>query len=398
MSPDLQRISEGCPREPDDAGRTAQRVVRVWSRGRLVGGVVCVCLLVVAGGLLGGRSLDSSIADDEHVVFFPTFGYLALDRASWVIQIHGWISEPELDSSLRNASLGILRRLSGLEKDEAETATFKERARAFLVDNERGKRISIRLGEKLHLAGISGPSGHFKGTIRLAPAEVKRLLDAQEMKDGWLRFEAITRDEDSRRFAGRVQLIGHKGLSVISDIDDTIKISQVTDYRALLKNTFLREFEPVPGMVEVYRSWAAAGACFHYVSASPWQLYEPLSAFLQTVRFPAGTFHLKSFRLKDSTAMSLFASPEGLKRDSIESILSAFPQRRFILVGDSGEKDPEIYGALARDHPDQVALILIHDVTSEPADCQRYQEAFAGIAKDRWTVFRHAEELDVRLP
>jgi len=173
---------------------------------------------------------------------------------------------------LRDASLDGLRRLLGLEKDEAETAVFKERARAFLVDNERGKAISIRLADRQYAAGVSGPNGHFQATVRLSAHDVRELERVRDTDDGWLRFEAVTRKEDARVFPGRVLLIDRTGLSVISDIDDTIKISEVADRKALLRNTFLRGFEAVAGMPKLYRSWAKAGARFHYVSASPWQL------------------------------------------------------------------------------------------------------------------------------
>ncbi|MGB7326045.1 MAG: App1 family protein [Rubripirellula sp.] len=60
--------------------------------------------------------------------------------------------------------------------------------------------------------------------------------------------------------------------------------------------------------------------------------------------FPEGTFHLKQFRLKDSSVLDLLSSQQETKRSAIVPILEAFPQRQFILIGDSGEQDPEIYG------------------------------------------------------
>ena len=158
----------------------------------------------------------------------------------------------------------------------------------------------------------------------------------------------MTRPGDNRRFAGAVQLIGPRGFSVISDIDDTIKITEVGDRRALLANTFLREFREVPGMAALYRRWAKEGVFFHYVSASPWQLYAPLAAFLEAACYPSGSVHLKGFRWADTSLLDLFSSAEKTKRQAIEPILALFPHRRFILVGDSGERDPEIYAALAR--------------------------------------------------
>jgi phosphatidate phosphatase APP1 len=190
-----------------------------------------------------------------------------------------------------------------------------------------------------------------------------------------------------------VRLIPPQGISVISDIDDTIKISGVTSKKELLTNTFLKEFRAVPGMVDFYRRLARNGTPFHYVSCSPWQLYPPLVEFMDKEGFPIGSLHLKSFRMKDQTFINLFRSPDTLKLRSIESIMKLYPERQFILIGDSGERDPEIYGDIARKYPGQILHIFIRSL--EPAgDEDRYQDAFRGIDQGHWTVFREAKELD----
>ena len=91
----------------------------------------------------------------------------------------------------------------------------------------------------------------------------------------------------------------------------------------------------------MYRDWADRGAMFHYVSASPWQLYHCLSELVHESGFPPGTFHLRAVRLRDPSILRLFLARRRAKRKVIRSILRMFPDRRFVLVGDSGEKDPE---------------------------------------------------------
>src|SRR6185295_2069331 len=98
---------------------------------------------------------------------------------------------------------------------------------------------------------------------------------------------------------GQAYLLPPTGESVISDIDDTLKHSQVACKKTLLANTFLRPYETIPGMAGVFRDWWAEGAAFHYVSSSPWQLYEHLAAHLADEGFPTGSFHLRHFRLRD---------------------------------------------------------------------------------------------------
>jgi phosphatidate phosphatase APP1 len=232
----------------------------------------------------------------------------------------------------------------------------------------------------------SAANGHFHGTLSLTTADAPG-------KDRWVDFHAVMPAGDSRTFRGRVHLLAATGFTVISDIDDTIKVSQVRDKKALLANTFLREYQPVFGMPALYQEWARAGAAFHYVSASPWQLYQPLAEFFDKAGYPPGSFEMKDFRWKDSTFFNLLAGPEKYKPLVIEPILKRYPKRKFILVGDSGEKDPEIYGALARKFSQQVIRILIRDVTNEKADADRYAKAFEGVPKERWMIFENPKEI-----
>jgi hypothetical protein len=345
-----------------------------------------LCLL-----LLPGLVAASTIKPDESVVFFPSLGSRTEDGRAWELEVHGWIFEAER----RSLTLPLLRKVLGIGEDlsSEEKAVFAARARSFLVDNERGKRLSVRLGEKQVRLEPSGDDGHIRTRLLLTAEQVDRWR-SKEGRDSPLRFHAVTAKNDSRAIAGEVYCLDATGLSVISDIDDTIKISEVTDKKALLRMTFLKAFEPVPGMAEVYRSWVSSvGAQFHYVSASPWQLYRPLADFIRDNGFPEGSFHLKPFRVKDETFFDLFRSPEGYKLGVLEPLLNRFPDRQFILVGDSGERDPEIYGTLARKYPDQVRRVFIRELTDADRSAERYREAFSEIPAGKWDLFRDPAEI-----
>ncbi len=339
-------------------------------------------------------SAVSDIASDEEVIFFNTAAHLDAPAGQWVIPVHGWIFEPEADSIRRNLALAALQETLGIDDDDEEEARiFTARGARFLVDNERGKTLELFYGGRKLAVGPSERNGHFTGTVRLSVAEVEQFARQDVFGRRWLDFTAVTPLLDSRRFTGRAALVEPAGVSVISDIDDTIKITQITDREKMLRNTFLRPYRPVPDMAELYRRWARHGAVFHFVSASPWQLYEPLTDFMSEQNFPAGTFHLKTFYWKDSRFLSLFDDPTEYKPKVIEPIMKLFPQRRFVFVGDSGEKDPEVYGALARKYSEQVLHIFIRAVEKEPPDARRFREAFEGLPRERWRVFTNPEEL-----
>jgi hypothetical protein len=348
---------------------------------------LAVAIAAVSGGQETGAM--SRIKSDERVIFFPTAASLSDDGKFWIVPIHGWIFEPEEFDWWRTPLVRDLRRGVDVTEGEASAALFEKRFRAFLVDNERGKRIGIRIAGKEHVLPPSSPNGHILDEIRIPVEDVKFVAGNSRIS-----FEVMMPAGNEREFGGVVHCLAPEGISVISDIDDTIKISDVRNKRELLRNTFAREFRAVDGMAEEYQKWATDGAEFHYISASPWQLYEPLAEFIDATAFPGGTFHLKTFRAKDSTALDLFADPLGHKLPVIESLFERFPKRTFILVGDSGEKDPEIYGRVARKYPHQVRQIFIRDVTDKPSDAARYGEAFADIPGEVWHVFSNPAVLN----
>lgn len=335
---------------------------------------------------------QSDISTDEEVVFYPAYGHLDEEQKTWTFTIHGIIYEPETDSRKRNALVASIRSALQIDPDEESSQLFDQRIRLFLVDNERGQEIFVRIGDTAYEAGDSDPNGHFQRTLSLDAADVERLAETGTGAD-WLRLEAVTRPADKRRFPSRVQLIGPKGLSVISDIDDTIKHSAVGRRKALLANTFLRPFAPVDGMPELYGQCEQLGMAFHYVSGSPWQLYLPLAEFIEAEGFPRGSFHLKHFRLKDRSMVGLLQSQETHKLAAIEPILQTYPGRRFLLIGDSGEQDPEIYAKVAKKYPDQVAAVFIRNVTAETSDDPRFAAVREQLGDMPFRLFDEPESL-----
>lgn len=336
----------------------------------------------------------SRIKSDEQVIFFPTSAELSDDRQAWIVPIHGWIFEPEWNSPLRNWAIDELADV--LEHDLAAVTSSKElldrRLRPFVADNERGKRIGIRVGDQLHVLDESGSEGHFRGMVRVDVDQ----LSPEERRKMQIDYRAITDPGDERALVGVSYLLPEQGISVISDIDDTIKISDVHNKRELIRNTFLKDFQAFAGMSGVYANWARDGATFHYASASPWQLYVPLSEFLASAGFPQGTYQLKEFRWKDSRFLNLFADPLAYKLAVIEPFLRRFPRRTVVLVGDDTEKDPEAYGELARQYPSQIAHIYIRQTADIHDSRNRYATAFRGVPAGRWTLFSHAGELPQR--
>jgi phosphatidate phosphatase APP1 len=344
---------------------------------------------IVLGSLII-QAHRGALKADEEVLLYPVVASATTN--GWTLQVRGIVYERERQRLLT----ALMARLVGLNVAKlppTERSIWKERSQYFLVDNERGKKLLLRFGQQEYVLGVSGANGHFSATLQMDRATFPNVPEQFTATNVTITCELCSRGAAPRSSSLEVHFVGESGLSVISDIDDTIKVSNVRQREELIRNTFVRPFQPVPGMAEVYQEWAGAGRQFHYVTASPWQLFLPLSGFVRSNGFPAGAFHMKTFRVKDRSFVSLFQSPERYKPTVIDSLFKQFPKRRYVLVGDSGEKDPEIYGALARKHPERVEKIYIRDVTDEPTSSARYRKAFQGVPKDRWQIFKQPSEI-----
>lgn len=328
----------------------------------------------------------STIQDDECVIFFPSYAYEKDDQV--VLEIHGWIYEPEDDSTTRNLLIkGIL---AFQDVSSEEKSKFTARMKYFLVDNEGNKVITIKVGSRKHKLKKSSANGHFIDQIVLSKeefAEIQSDIDSY----GYFGFDAVMPEDDDRIFNGVAQLIKDQGFSVISDIDDTIKHSNVLNKKELICNTFFKDFIAVYGMSELYANLAKKGVAFHYVSGSPWQLYPFLAQFLSDSGFPRGSVHLKNFRLKDSSIIKFITSNQKkYKLEKIQPILESFPERKFLLFGDSGEQDSAVYAHLAEKYPKQIAGIFIRSVhEKEPEETMNILEKL----EVPWKIFKDPQEL-----
>ena len=332
-------------------------------------------------GLLALLSACSghNLKKDESVIFFPTSAHLAAD-GNWVLPIHHWVFEKEEGSISRKLVKKVISETFegiGVSEKQADSPQTKKRLMWFLVDNHRNKQIDIILDGQLKKLNKTAANGHAKTLLSLSGKKYKK-------GGGWVSFKA--KDKYQRGFTGEAQLIPQTGLSVISDIDDTIKISEVLDKKALVKNIFTRPYLATPGFPAYYRQLQQQGAYFHYVSASPWQLYPSLKPFMQA-NYPKGTFSLRNFRLKDSSLLSFFGSSHDYKVKAISEIIKRYPKHQFILIGDSGEHDPEVYTDIYQQFPKQIKSIQIRVVKGSNMKIERFNQLFKVAPKTLWKIF-----------
>lgn len=375
---------------------------------------IILFLPLLPSGCLMTRAL---LNDPEEVTFYAAYGYR--QGAEWVIplRIHVWERNVRAESRI----IGLARQIWNLLPEQ--TDTLRSRILEFSADSESGEKVVFVFEEDpglkpYQLQSSAGEelrttlNGIAEGEVRLPVTEAEQWIqnrleeerkrgiisDSQnrgdkngsensfEKQEGIrLRIRAISPDHQG---TGTVELIPPEGVSVISDIDDTIKLTGIGEgSEEIIRNTFFEPYHPVPGMADWYRDGMSADPSYHYISGSPWQLFRPLRRFLIGQEgFPQGSFHMKDlpknlFAGNTWRALIEVASNENATYDQkyrqITTIMGHFPEREFILIGDSGEKDPELYRAIRDRHPEQIRLIIIRDTGGE---LKSNPERLAGLA------------------
>jgi hypothetical protein len=326
---------------------------------------------------------SGKLEQDQFVMFLPG---LAVEQTDgfFSVGVDAWVFEGETKRFV------ISRLLSWMEVDyndlsPAQKALFDERTRYFRTDSERGRRLQVRLADRIFTLSRTDGPGRTHGQFRVGGEQIKRKDGSSG--SGWIDWTLEAPGNPSHGQKGRAWVIPAEGVSIVSDIDDTIKISNVLDKKTLVRNTFLKPFQAVPGMAEWYQEMARneQQAFFHYLSASPIQLYPALSGFVEEAHFPSGILHLR----ESTSWRTLYGNQNASikhKKNVLTRLLTTYPQRKFILIGDSGEKDPEIYADIARIYPEQIIAIHIRNVTQEDRAAPRYQQTFAEIDPQIWHI------------
>lgn len=241
----------------------------------------------------------------------------------------------------------------------------------FESDEIKHTELKIILPNGTILKTVTDDHGYFKIDEKVYG------LSALANDEGWLNFEVAYNDvnikrniQNANRFPGELLIPSSRAnFGVISDIDDTIIHTGVVStlkWKVLLNSIFKNAASRIPleGAAEFYhklhrgQSGANANPIF-YVSHSPWNLYRYLEFFLKQHTFPKGPILLRSF--KDIFKKKSGDQPQ--KHKEIVNILKTYPKLKFILIGDSGERDADIYIEIAKLFPEQVAAIYLRSVT-----------------------------------
>ncbi|HVL58269.1 MAG TPA: phosphatase domain-containing protein [Burkholderiaceae bacterium] len=260
----------------------------------------------------------------------------------------------------------VVRKGPLLPADESDTRwrNLRRMARLFVASKVRGARV------RAHFAGaqceaVTDDQGYFDVELELPEAPGGPLWQHAEVElVGPAPLERY-------RVRARAQVMVHPlnaQYAVISDIDDTVVATNVTNKLKMLATVLLSNAHtrlPFKGVAAFYRALEDGRGGEHnpifYVSNGPWNLHDVLVEFFELNRIPLGPIYLRDFGVH----LVLSPGPPGSNKiDRIEHLMRVFPPVPVILIGDSGEHDPEIYARIAESYPQRVRAIYIRCVHS----------------------------------
>lgn len=187
-------------------------------------------------------------------------------------------------------------------------------------------------------------------------------------------LELIRPEMEGAEATGQIFVLPHSArFGVISDIDDTVVFTGVSNKLLMIWRLFMqnaRSRVAFPGVAAFYRALHHGGTAqdeanpMLYVSRGPWSIYDILDEFFRLHRIPAGpVLFLRDWALTYYRLLPPKAKKH--KFELIDRILSIYRDLPFILIGDSGQRDPEIYTDVVRNHPGRILAIYIRNIHSD---------------------------------
>ncbi|KAL8932499.1 MAG: hypothetical protein Q9216_006812 [Gyalolechia sp. 2 TL-2023] len=286
----------------------------------------------------------------------------------------------------------------GLKEGDGEVRqrgedTIAERLQPFMDAVAPGRWVEVKLpGGKVQKLGPGARSATIQQTVPLR---------AEHRNGDVIEIDAV-REEVTPHGPMEVGFAEPDGWMVISDVDDTIKVTLTPSPTGILRTTFLSTPEPIASMPALYSHInSLLTPTWFYLSASPYNLYPFLRTFIHE-HYPKGPIFLRDASWMDLSGflMSLTQGTQKYKSERMQKLHGMWPKRKVIFVGDSTQSDPEAYGEVARLFPGWVRKVFVRKVTDvaemntdDKNSDERFEKAFKGVPRDVWTVFEDPAEL-----
>lgn len=271
------------------------------------------------------------------------------------------------------------RRVTGSQDAESVWMNLAESYRRFRSDEVPGALLRLHHGGRSFDAAADD-EGYFH-------VELDGAYDSDEL---WHRVDVELVQPPSERPAAVAEVLvppQHAEFGIVSDLDDTVIRTGATSLVTMIRTVALNSVRtrlPFPGVTEFYDALqrGARGEPVNpifYVSSGPWNLYDLYADFLDLQQIPRGPIFLSDYGIDDTKLIHLPHEDHKLAR--IRLLLDTYPSLRFVLIGDSGQRDPEIYLQLIEAAPERFIVAYIRDVTETQRDTE--VQAIAARAVER---------------
>ena len=264
--------------------------------------------------------------------------------------------------------------------------------RRYLAVEVRGETVTVQVGDQ-QVEASSLREGYVEARVdvRLPP--------------GW---HDVTWTVAGSATTGRLLVVDPQArLGLVSDIDDTVIHTGLTRAYEAMRNTLLvaeEDRRPIPGAAALYQALVdgdAGRAPVFYVSTGAWNLHEPMEQFLARHGFPPGPLVMTDWG--PGVGWLVREGSVAFKSRIVLELLAEHPHVRWVLVGDSGQHDPEAYAAVIRASPERIAAVYIREVSAQAATraahVRRLAEEMASLGvpmllvRDSSTALSHARSI-----
>ena len=267
-------------------------------------------------------------------------------RPGWQLEVVPYVGSGTTTRAHLRARV-VLSRSSGSSSDGVLVTSL----RRYLAVEVRGETVTIEVGGRRSEAR-SEWEGYVEARIDV------------ELAPGW---HDVTWTVAGTSTTGRLLVVDPEAtLGLVSDIDDTVIHTGLTRAYEAARNTLLvaeQDRLPIPGAADLYTRLVAGDAGrapVFYVSTGAWNLHEPMEQFLERHHFPAGPLVMTDWG--PGVGWVFREGSVAFKSRIVLDLLAEHPHLRWVLVGDSGQHDPEAYSAVVREQPDRIVAVYIREV------------------------------------
>lgn len=291
------------------------------------------------------------------------------------------------------------------DPDDHELERLANMFRRYHTDEVAEATVRVALGD-YEIEAQTGFDGFFDVELEPNDPDPDKLWHDVE-------FELVSPkprvEQSTFRFQSAVQIPQRAEFGVISDLDDTVLETGATDMLRQARIVLLNgphSRVPFAGVSAFYQALQIERGRpvnpIFYVSSSPWNIFDLFEEFLDVHDIPRGTFLLKDYGFDRDKFIK--SGHEDYKKKRIQGVLDTYPDLPFVLIGDSGQKDPEIYRSVVEDNPGRIQAIYVRDVspTEERVRDVQVQEIAHNVQSngvdmlpvdDTFEAARHARQL-----